>query len=681
MSMIRVGSVVGSRYKLLEQLHGSDHTLVFRAFDESTRTEQLLKFFNSSFFSAQRDRDTFYEQSAKAQLFSSPGLCRVFGAGEYLEFCYLVLEPLRGALTLRMLLNRHRHTGTHFGAREVKHVALGLLEVLETNSAFFSYCKPEHIYFQDGRLRLAPFNMLNLTRFQSLCALDYDDLPYVPANLAQGRRDGSSLVFSLGSIWFEMLTGKIPDHDFFAFAEKEGLYGTYRELLQRALATYPENRFSSLHDLDEALRKLPPAGRGNPPSLEPPGEQDEVAFPYTGVHYRAKSIFSERPSFTFSAAAKVPLRTGESFDLDDGFSEVDEKTVITTPDQLKENLDLIKRAQRSTKERSAYYLTLLGLGSVVLFTFLGYFLYQLLSSGLREKENQVVKKLGEIEYQRDQLKEEVRRIEALKQHALRQGNGSTEQDIKAQADVSPADARVVAPNDPVEEENLGEAVEALLQDVPREEVPAEVAVSGDDQTGEEPEPPRGASPWGSEPALAASARSGGAALPSSRCPPGMSMLIGEVGCIDQFEFPNVEGELPINMVTIEESMKFCSIRGKRLCKLGEWRLACSGEEGRAHPYGERWEDRRCNIRKTQGDPGALVRSASYQRCATPDGVADLAGNLGEWVMDDENHALVVGGSFQDAFFKGKCEFSEAMDPHQKYEHIGFRCCKDLTANP
>ena len=54
----------------------------------------------------------------------------------------------------------------------------------------------------------------------------------------------------------------------------------------------------------------------------------------------------------------------------------------------------------------------------------------------------------------------------------------------------------------------------------------------------------------------------------------------------------------------------------------------------------------------------------------------MSGNIAEWVQDDDGTGVAVGGSYRSTA-AGLC--CDAVDPSkdlaQRYEDVGFRCCK------
>ncbi|MBM4396885.1 MAG: thioredoxin domain-containing protein, partial [Deltaproteobacteria bacterium] len=140
-----------------------------------------------------------------------------------------------------------------------------------------------------------------------------------------------------------------------------------------------------------------------------------------------------------------------------------------------------------------------------------------------------------------------------------------------------------------------------------------------------------------------------------------------------------------------EAKDACAKAGKRLCTEEEWVSACAGEpavdnngngyfaddevEGRMYPYGMLYERGRCrdDEDKYQGEPGLTgVRPG----CRTPDGIYDLAGNLGEWVGAEQPRATVTGGDYRGGERSACNRRSATFGPGIRNNTIGFRCCAD-----
>lgn len=170
-------------------------------------------------------------------------------------------------------------------------------------------------------------------------------------------------------------------------------------------------------------------------------------------------------------------------------------------------------------------------------------------------------------------------------------------------------------------------------------------------------------------------------------------------CIDRFEYPNMSGVKPATMISYREARQACRVEGKRLCDAEEWSFACEGARTMPYPYGIERDATACNIDRRTPRPNARaldnardvsievgrldqrVSSGSMSRCSSAFGVADLTGNVAEWVRharaaDEQTHeSALIGGSWERD--SSTCRGIDASHGADHRSHIsGFRCCAD-----
>ena len=144
----------------------------------------------------------------------------------------------------------------------------------------------------------------------------------------------------------------------------------------------------------------------------------------------------------------------------------------------------------------------------------------------------------------------------------------------------------------------------------------------------------------------------------------------------------------------------CAAAGKRLCSSAEWEIACRGEQGSTFPYGDRYEQGRCNVFReahpaaelhgnasehhldprlnlVSGPAGPLLRkTGTTPDCKSTwgsDAVYDMVGNLDEWIEDP-------GGTFAGGFYsratREGCAARISSHPIEYFDYsLGVRCCK------
>jgi formylglycine-generating enzyme required for sulfatase activity len=141
----------------------------------------------------------------------------------------------------------------------------------------------------------------------------------------------------------------------------------------------------------------------------------------------------------------------------------------------------------------------------------------------------------------------------------------------------------------------------------------------------------------------------------------------------------VAGELgqPVRGVTPDEAEGFCAYAGGRLPTGAEWILAASGAQGRRFPWGSTGlVCRRAAFGLVSGPCAESAEApevaGSRPDGATPDGIADLAGNVAEWTRERDGSVRARGGSFR-ARTAAELKGWSSVGRSGAADDIGFRC--------
>jgi formylglycine-generating enzyme len=147
---------------------------------------------------------------------------------------------------------------------------------------------------------------------------------------------------------------------------------------------------------------------------------------------------------------------------------------------------------------------------------------------------------------------------------------------------------------------------------------------------------------------------------------------------------------PLHFMSWTSSKRLCEGSGGRLCRESEWVFACEGEEMRPYPYGWERDSTACNVDISEniGRPGRLVDhrapAGKSERCESPFGVRDLAGNVEEWVQADGRGKMgwkeVLKGSWWIPSRHACRQFQVGHNDVYNGAETGTRCCAEpLTA--
>lgn len=142
------------------------------------------------------------------------------------------------------------------------------------------------------------------------------------------------------------------------------------------------------------------------------------------------------------------------------------------------------------------------------------------------------------------------------------------------------------------------------------------------------------------------------------------------------------GNDPIVCVDLAMATAYCAFHDKRLASDVEWEWAARGaDRGTTYPWGEDAPDKQLCWSGGGKELAHTCPIGSFPAGASPQGVLDLAGNVGEWVTS-KNDAKIPdrggrGGSWQDAVRASmKATHSSWFKPDYRCGFLGIRCAKD-----
>ena len=224
-----------------------------------------------------------FNREAKAMAaLSHPGIVQIFDFGKEADLCFLVMEYVDG-LSLRHLMKDRLLAPEQ--ALKVVPMICEALDFAHSKGVIHRDIKPENILIdKEGRVRIADFGLARMVSgapgapSATLSRVVMGTPGYMAPEQYQGMNvDHRADIYSLGAVFYEMLTGEVPMGRFDLPSSKVQVDVRLDEIVLKALATEPARRYQRAGDVKTAVETV--AFRPLPAVADSP---TVVAGPYPG---------------------------------------------------------------------------------------------------------------------------------------------------------------------------------------------------------------------------------------------------------------------------------------------------------------------------------------------------------------------------------------------------------------
>lgn len=255
--------------------------------------------------------ERFLREARSVAKLQHPNLVVVHDFGEADGLFFIVMEYVEGP-TLRKLI-QSGELSPERSLEIVPQICAGLL-FMHQQGLIHRDIKPENILIgDDGRVRITDFGLARLVdpAQADISLTGTSHAPGTPHYMAPeqlrdpGRVDHRADIFALGVVFYEMLTGHLPQGRFPMPSESSSVAKGVDEVVMRSLEPDPEQRYQQANEVHEALEKSAEDSAKN----QGAPEGAKSAVDEKSKRRKKKPDLKAGPLFTDKPLSKDDLRT------------------------------------------------------------------------------------------------------------------------------------------------------------------------------------------------------------------------------------------------------------------------------------------------------------------------------------------------------------------------------------
>ena len=208
--MIKIGDKIGGRYRILSRIAMGGMADVYEANDLILKRVVSLKVMRESLLKDPENAERFRAETIAAASFNHPNIVRVYGMGEVDGRPYMANEYIKGQ-TLRDKLN-FSLTLSLTEACEVMLQLTSGIDYIHKHGLVHRDIKPDNLfYMSDGTVKISDFGISTSIGMKPSGDSIQGTIYYCAPEVLMGRpAEIANDIYSMGVVFFEMLTGHVP---------------------------------------------------------------------------------------------------------------------------------------------------------------------------------------------------------------------------------------------------------------------------------------------------------------------------------------------------------------------------------------------------------------------------------------------------------------------------------------
>lgn len=325
--MIKVGTIVGDRYEILERVGVGGMAEVFKGKDHKLNRFVAIKVLKEEFRENGGFIKKFKEEAQAAAGLAHPNIVNVYDVGDEYGIYYIVMELVEG-ITLKNYIERKGQLTVKEATSIAIQVSAGL-EVAHNNQIVHRDIKPQNIIIsREGKVKVTDFGIAKATTSQTTTSAAMGSVHYASPEQARGGYvDHRSDIYSLGVVLYEMVTGRVPfDGDTAVTVAVKHLQDelvpptvfnreipfSLEQIIKKCMEKSPDRRYQDIGDLMADLKQS---------LMDPEGDFVQMV----DLDSQAKTVVMQKGSTAKVKASRRVERREEPEEEDEDDEEYDDE--------------------------------------------------------------------------------------------------------------------------------------------------------------------------------------------------------------------------------------------------------------------------------------------------------------------------------------------------------------------
>ena len=238
---IELNKLILSRYIISRHLASGGMADIYEANDIVINKVVALKFLKEKYLESDYELELFMNEARYTAMFNHPHIMKIYNVGEYNKLPFMSIEFFKGKTLKEVLDSRGK-----FSYDEALDYMLQLLDAVSNiheKEILHNDLKPDNIFLlSDGNIKICDFGIATHTFDRDQKEI-LGSLNYVAPEVLQNKKYSiQSDIYSLGTIFFEFLTGRVI---YFGSTSKEIMEAHLKEEIPSL------KKFISLNNVDD----------------------------------------------------------------------------------------------------------------------------------------------------------------------------------------------------------------------------------------------------------------------------------------------------------------------------------------------------------------------------------------------------------------------------------------------